>query len=324
MNTKLKFVGLFMLVLFCHYSFGQTNTNTVASRDPNAELARLAKESAAKAAINLTNNFSKWPVPQGNILGFFAYSSDDQIMELLKGNPSLIEEEDDMQCTVLHYSARFGRFEAVKWLLDHKANVNTVAYNNFTPMHVVTNGAVAELLIKAGADLNKRDSWGKTPLQSAAEMGYTNVCEAILASGFPIDLGSALRLGKRDMAKKIIQEHPDVVKQVEEDSDLWANTSPLGIAALNGDKEMVELLLKAGAPINAPTERPNEGILTPLCNAVWANHYEIAEMLCEAGADCNVSGGRQNPRLLDYAKKYSDQKMVDLLVKFGAKESGTR
>jgi ankyrin repeat protein len=265
--------------------------------------------------------FSKWPVPHGNIIGFFADASDKQIMELITNNPALIEEKDDSDCTVLHYAARFGRLEATRWLLDHKADVNTVAYNKFTPMHVVTNGAIARLLIKAGADLNRKDSWGKTPLQGASEMGYTNVCEAILESGFPLDLGSAIRLGKRDAAKKMLKENPSLAKHVDEDSDLWANTTPLGIAVLNGDAEMVGILLKAGAPVNGVTERPLVGNMTPLCNAVWSGHYEIAQMLCETGADCNVTGGKFYTTLLDYAVKNSDKKMIALLVKFGAKAS---
>jgi len=111
------------------------------------------------------------------------------------------------------------------------------------------------------------------------------------------------------------------VKEVERDSDLWGNTSPLGVAASQGDKEMVELLLEAGAPINAVTDRPNGGPTTALCNAVWAGHYEIAEVLCNAGADCNMTGGKFYRRLLDHALKHSDKKMVDLLVKHGAKPS---
>jgi ankyrin repeat protein len=265
--------------------------------------------------------FSKWPVPRGNIIAFFAKASDKQIMELITNNPALIEEKDDSDCTALHYAARFGRLEATRWFLANKADVNTVAYNKFTPMHVVTNGAVARILIKAGADLNRKDAWGKTPLQSASEMGYTNVCEAILESGFPLDLGSAIRLGKRDAAMKMLKEKPSLAKQVDEDSDLWANTSPLGIAVLKGDKEMVGILLKAGAPVNAVTERPEVGYMTPLCNAVWSGHYEIAQMLCEAGADCNMTGGKFYPKLLDYALKHSDDKMIALLVKFGATHS---
>jgi ankyrin repeat protein len=59
--------------------------------------------------------------------------------------------------------------------------------------------------------------------------------------------------------------------------------------------------------------------VTPLCNAVWEGHYEVAEILCKAGADCNVTGGKYFPCLLDYAMHNSDRRMVDLLVKHGGR-----
>ena len=251
----------------------------------------------------------------------FAKGPDAVTLEFVKTNAGPVDQKDDSECTTLHYAARYGRIETAKWLIAHKADVNTVSYSQFTPMHMVSDPALAQFLIRSGADLKKKDAWSKTPLQKAAQEGWTNVCDVIIASGFPIDLSTALRLGKRDLAKKMIKDNPKSVKVVEEDWDLWGNTSPLGVAASQGDKEMVELLLKAGAPVNAVTDRPNAGRTTALCNAVWAGHYEVAKILCEAGADCNRTGGKFYPRLLDYASKHSDKKMVDLLVKHGAKAS---
>src|SRR5438094_919143 len=112
--------------------------------------------------------------------------------------------------------------------------------NRFKPMHVVTDAAVARLLIKAGANVKAKDAWGKTPLQNAAHMGRKDVCEAILAAGFPIDLTTALWLGKRDLVKQMIKENPAIAKQADGGSDLWGNTTPLGVAAGQGDKEIVE------------------------------------------------------------------------------------
>jgi len=250
------------------------------------------------------------------------FSGPDEItLEFVKTNAGPVDQKDDSECTTLHYAARYGRIETTKWLIAHKADVNTVSYNKFTPMHMVSDAALAKLLIQSGADLKKIDAWGKTPLQTAAEEGRTNVCDVILASGFPLDLSSALRVGKRDLARKLIKENPKMVKHVEGDWDLWGNTSPLGIAAAQGDEDMLRLLLKAGAPVNAVTYLPNAGQTTPLCNAVWAGHYEAAKILCEAGADCNMTGGKFYPRLLDFALRHSDKKIVDLLRKHGAETS---
>src|SRR5262249_24177167 len=241
------------------------------------------------------------PAILGSLHQAFANGPDETVVKLVKDNPTLIHDMDESDCTALNYSARYGRVETAKWLIAQKADVNTVSYNRFTPMHVVTDAVVARLLIKAGADLKAKDAWGKTPLQNAAQMERKDVCEAILEAGFPIDLTTALWLGKRDLVKKLINENPAIVKKAEGGSDLWGNTTPLGVAAGTGDKEIVELLLKAGAPVTAVTHRPGAGDLTALSNAVLAKQYEIAEILCKAGADCNVSAGKFYPRLLDFA-----------------------
>ncbi len=245
--------------------------------------------------------------------------ADLNALKLLAANPALIEDRDATNCTPLHCAAQTANVKVVKWLLKHKANVNAAAYDGFTPLHLTTDGEIARLLIRAGADLKRKDNWGKTPLQRAAQLQHKEVSEAILASGFSLDLTSALLLDRRDDAKKIIKRKPAEVKRVEPDADLWGNTSPLGIAAGNGDSEMVALLLQAGAPVNATTDRPGMAAMTPLCNAVWGGHLPAAELLCQAGANCNVTGGKFYPNLLDFAVKHSDPQLVELLIKHGAK-----
>ena len=259
------------------------------------------------------------PARAGEVHDALIRGDTDRAMELLKHDSALVRSTDASGRTPLHCAAQYGRGEVVRWLLRHKAEVNATAPGGFTPLHLAADGDVARMLIRAGADLKLKNSWGRTPLQYAAQMRRATVCEAILDSGYPADLSSALMLGKRDLAKKIIKREPNQARQADGGSDLWANTLPLGIAAANGDKEMVELLLKAGAPVNGGTELPEVGPMTPLCNAVWGNHLEIAELLCQAGADCNVTGGKSYPRLLDYAVEHGAVEMAELLIKYGGR-----
>jgi ankyrin repeat protein len=250
------------------------------------------------------------------------HGSAERALTLLEKQPSLARSLDDMKCTPLHLAAQCGHVEVVRWLLAHHVEVNAQAYNGFTPLHLTESAAVAKLLLKSGADPTIQDGWGNTALQVAAEQRHTEVANAIMEAGYPLDLRSALMLGKREIAMKIIRERPAIVKSPPDAADLWGDTSPLGIAAGQGDEEMVLLLLKAGAPVNGGTFMPNAGgTATPLCEAVWVGHVEIVEILCKAGADCNVIGGKLYPSLLGYAEKHSDKRIVDLLVKYGAKHS---
>ena len=83
--------------------------------------------------------------------------------------------------------------------------------------------------------------------------------------------------------------------------------TPLHLAASAGRKEIVELLIAAGANVNAMTEDR----WTPLGNAA---NKEIAELLIANGADVNTKGARGRTLLHSTANK----EIAELLIANGA------
>ena len=86
--------------------------------------------------------------------------------------------------TALHLAAFFGHFDAAVVLLDAGADVHAVSRNSLknTPLHAATAGKhsdVALLLIERGADPAALDAGGYTPLQIARENGLTDVVQAL-------------------------------------------------------------------------------------------------------------------------------------------------
>jgi len=255
----------------------------------------------------------------------FAEQTDEALLKLVKANPGLVHDMDSSDCTALHYAARYGRVETARWLIEQKADVNTVSYNRFTPMHMVSNAKLAELLIKSGADLDRKDAWGNTSLQRAAEENRSAVVDAILASGYKLDLRTAIMIKKRDLVKQMLKDDPKLARQPSKASGLWGDTTPLGLAARQKDKEIVELLLDAGADVNEGTFMPNAGgNATALTNAVWSGDKEIVKLLLDHGAKTDVVGGKFYPKILDYAREHSAREIVELLEKAGAKGSDRR
>jgi ankyrin repeat protein len=242
-----------------------------------------------------------------------------QALKMMKDDPGLINKKSgDDECTPLHHAARFGHKDVVIWLIEHGAEVNAAAYNGFTPLHLAERKEIAEILIKAGAKLDQKDTWGKTPLQSAAEDRKQEVVEAILDSGYKLDLSTALLLNRRSEAVKMLISDANVIVGGDGGSDLARNATPLGFAAAQGDLPLIKLLLEAGAPINDPTEcPPYGGLATPLCNAVWAGKEETVEFLLTHGASTNVVGGKFYISIGEFAEKNSNKKIVDLLTKYG-------
>ena len=236
--------------------------------------------------------------------------------EMLRSDPKLVSERDaHFQETPLHIAARFGPVEMVELLIKMKADVNATAYNGFTPLHLAKAKDIAALLVRAGADLDKLDNWGKTPLQYAAQLGLAPVVEAILESGYPCDLTSAVMLGKRELAIRLARENPVALKPRHATMNLWGGDTPLAVAAGQGDLELVKVFLDVGAEVNDGALMPNAGLgkATALTNAVWGGHKEVVELLLRRGASTDVVGGKFYKTILDYARANSPAEIVSLL-----------
>jgi ankyrin repeat protein len=87
--------------------------------------------------------------------------------------------------------------------------------------------------------------------------------------------------------------------------------------------EIAKLLLDYGADPNFALRAGNvTDPHTPLTEAVRSNHYELAMLLCERGANPNVAAGRPYDNLLVYATGTRDAKLVQLLLEHGADPDG--
>ena len=100
---------------------------------------------------------------------------------------------------------------------------------------------------KSGLEIIDEES-GLTPLALAAELGLTEIVRTLLEAGVDPNHGGA--------------------------------TSPLESSVLEGDPEIVAMLLENGADVN---QRVGEGF-TPLMTAAVAGDFEISRILLEAGA----------------------------------------
>ncbi len=172
-------------------------------------------------------------------------------------------------------------------------------------------------LVKAGAELEIRDSAGRTPLIVAAFASHEAVVKQLAKAGADLN---ALENRAYDIVT--IASVANDLEMLDLALDLGASagniTSPydgtaLIAAAHLGHHEVVDSLIKADAPL----DHINNLGWTALIEAVvlgdgGENHVETARLLLNAGAD-KLIGDSQGITPLDHAKSRGYLEMVRLL-----------
>ena len=116
------------------------------------------------------------PDPKLDIFEASALGKMPRVRNLIEDDESLVHAWSSDGFQPLHLASFFGQLATVRWLLDHGADVNTVAKNDMRvqPLHsAAANGSVevCNLLIESGADVNARQQGGWTPLHAAVAAG---------------------------------------------------------------------------------------------------------------------------------------------------------
>ena len=92
--------------------------------------------------------------------------------------------------------------------------------------------------------------------------------------------------------------------------------TPLHIAIMNQNINLVKLLLKYGADGNSK-QYNDIGERTPLHYAVQKNNYELTAILLDNGANPTL-GDKRGLSVLHYAARFGFMEIVKLLLKYGA------
>lgn len=186
-----------------------------------------------------------------------------------------------------------------------------------------SQGEVSQIrdLVASGEKVDARDSHGRTPLHIAAFGGHHAAMKALVASGAD---PNALENDRYDIVT--IAAVANDIKTLELSLSLGCRadniTSPydgtaLIAAAHLGHTEVVEILIRAGAPL----DHINNLGWTALIEAIvlgngGCKHIDTVKALVEAGSDLNISD-RNGQTPMDLAKERGYSKIVELLLHSG-------
>jgi ankyrin repeat protein len=129
-------------------------------------------------------------------------------------------------------------------------------------------------------------------------------------TAFEQPINIAVKAGDLAKVKALIEDYPGTVSSQDE----FSRWMPLHVAALFNKKDIAELLLAKGAPVNSG----DRDYLTPLYIAVREGHKDIVELLLAHGADVEFKASGDRMILHEAANKgYKD--IVELLLANKAK-----
>jgi ankyrin repeat protein len=225
--------------------------------------------------------------------------------------------------TPLIQAALRGHFEAVELLLGEGADKERRDDYGRTPLLLVARETgdvrMARVLIEAGAEVDARDRFGETPLDLASWRGFGPLVDLLLESGAGLPETPAHR-GK--MLTHAAQHGLDSLfhSLAEKHADLELRGSRGGSllhwASEGGSEAIVELLLEHGLAID---EQDRYG-WSPLHYAAKRGRLAAAAALLERGAEMELRTlAGSTPR--NVAQEFGRAEIVRLLEEAGAETS---
>lgn len=189
-------------------------------------------------------------------------------------------------------AAEEGHIEAMRELLDAKADVNLQDNSGFHALYLGAGAKDAEKVVKflvsRSANVNLRNKSGYTPIHNACGCGEKGAIEALLEADADLNIRSS------------------------------TGSAPIHVAVLNDQPDALEAL----ASLTANLDMPAFGGNTPVHEGVMQNNPAIIQKLLELKANINIESGPEHgfATPLKMARDRKKKKAAKLLESLGALE----
>ncbi|XP_064467056.1 protein phosphatase 1 regulatory subunit 16A-like [Ornithodoros turicata] len=224
-------------------------------------------------------------VPSVMLLEAAARNDVDEVRRLLMLGVSPDSTNED-GLTALHQCCIDDSEEMMKLLIDYGANVNAKDSEQWTPLHAAATCGHIHLvryLISKGADLLAVNADGNMPYDICEDEPTLDYIESEMAKrGITQEMIDETRAANEVMMLKDLRIAMESGLELEFRDEQGA--TPLHIASANGYVSVVEFLLDQ----HASTDVVDNDQWQPIHAAACWGHPDVLEMLVQAGADLNA------------------------------------
>lgn len=245
----------------------------------------------------------------------------EMVINLLIRKGANLEARDEYGCTALDHAARGGHERALEILIKNGANIAAITHAGNLVLNTAARAGhlkAIEVLLKNGVDVTATNIHQSSALQSAAFRGRTDVLNFLLLRGAKVEAYNAL--GFTALHSAALGGHEEAVQAlIHKGANTMAKThkeyTALHIAAVGGCERVVEFLLQQEV---GSIENQGNGRRRPLHLAVKHRHARVVEVLLKYGADITAPTGiGELP--LHRAARFGSVKVAELLLRAGAK-----
>jgi ankyrin repeat protein len=180
------------------------------------------------------------------------------------------------------------------------------------PLHLAVRkkrSAVIPVLLDLGAEIDAMDIDGLTPLDHAALAGYREATEILLSRHATIHLPAAVALRRTELVDAFLKTAPDALKPGQR----WGGL--IELASGPSSAAVIEDLIAHGASVHVRVDSNLFGTrsFTPLHSAAWTGNLDVIRVLVKHGAELNARDGTYKATAAEWADYAGRKEAAQLL-----------